>query len=66
MSYTWTAWVGDIRVIQMGATHFVPALLGPQLAAKWLLTGGLFDGAQAAEMGLVSCLCPLLPCCRHN
>jgi len=37
----------------MGATHFVPALLGPQLAAKWLLTGGIFDGAQAAEMGLV-------------
>jgi enoyl-CoA hydratase len=37
----------------MAATHFVPQIVGNQLAAKWLLTGGTFTGIEAKEMGLV-------------
>lgn len=37
----------------MAATHFVPKIIGDQQAAKWLLTGGTFDGVAAKEMGLV-------------
>jgi len=37
----------------MAATHFVPQIVGQQNAAKWLLTGGTFDGTEAKAMGLV-------------
>lgn len=37
----------------MAATHFVPQIIGTQQAARWLLTGGTFDGVEARAMGLV-------------
>jgi len=37
----------------MGATHFMPAIVGPQAAARMLLTGDVVDGTEAQEMGLV-------------
>jgi enoyl-CoA hydratase len=37
----------------MGSTHFLPRLIGPQLAARMLLTGELVSGEEAARMGLV-------------
>ncbi len=36
----------------MGATWFLPRLLGPERAAAWLYTGALFDGRSAAAQGL--------------
>lgn len=36
----------------MGATWFLPQLVGPERAAAWLLTGALVDGATAAAQGL--------------
>ncbi|MEX2549919.1 MAG: enoyl-CoA hydratase-related protein [Nitriliruptoraceae bacterium] len=36
----------------MGATWFLPRLLGAERAAAWLYTGALFDGATAAAHGL--------------
>jgi enoyl-CoA hydratase/carnithine racemase len=38
----------------MGSTHILPALIGPQLAAKMCLTGELINGTTAAEYGLVA------------
>ncbi|KAJ9471250.1 3-hydroxybutyryl-CoA dehydratase-like protein [Diplonema papillatum] len=36
----------------MGASFHLPRLVGPQLAAKMILTGDNVDGAEAAAMGL--------------
>ncbi len=36
----------------MGASWFLPRLLGPERAAAWLYTGALFDGRSAAAQGL--------------
>ncbi len=36
----------------MAATHFTPQLLGTQTAASYLLTGRIFNGTKAVEMGL--------------
>jgi enoyl-CoA hydratase/carnithine racemase len=36
----------------MGATWFLPRLLGPERAAAWLYTGALSDGETAAAQGL--------------
>ncbi|MFZ9888441.1 MAG: enoyl-CoA hydratase/isomerase family protein [Myxococcota bacterium] len=38
----------------MGATFFLPALVGPQAASRLLLTGDVIDGEEAARLGLVS------------
>lgn len=38
----------------MGATHFLPNLIGPQLASRLLLTGDVISGSEAEEMGLVA------------
>ena len=37
----------------MGATHFLPRLVGPQAAARMCLTGEPVSGAEAARIGLV-------------
>lgn len=37
----------------MGATHFLPRIVGPQHAARLLLTGDMVSGDEAAAMGLV-------------
>lgn len=44
----------------MGATHFLPRLLGPGLASDLLLTGRRVDAAEALQIGLVSRLGPAL------
>lgn len=38
----------------MGATHFLPALVGPQIASRMMLTGEVFDGDEAQRVGLVA------------
>ena len=38
----------------MAATHFLPALVGPQMAAELLLTGRIVDSEEALRLGLVS------------
>ena len=38
----------------MGCTHTLPALVGPQVAARMLLTGELLTGEQALREGLVA------------
>jgi len=38
----------------MGATHFLPAIVGPQVAARMLLTGELITGEQALTEGLIA------------
>jgi enoyl-CoA hydratase len=35
----------------MGATHFLPLLVGDQIAYKLLLTGDLITGEEAARIG---------------
>ena len=37
----------------MGSTFFLPSILGPQLAARLMLTGEVINGKTAVEMGLV-------------
>lgn len=37
----------------MGATHFMTQIVGPQHAARMLLTGDVVSGKEAAAMGLV-------------
>lgn len=37
----------------MGGTHFLPALVGSQIATKMLLTGALITGKEARDLGLV-------------
>lgn len=38
----------------MGATHFLPRLVGPQIASRMMLTGEVVDGAEAERVGLVA------------
>jgi len=38
----------------MAATHFLPKLVGPQVAADLLLTGRIVDAKEAVALGLVS------------
>ena len=38
----------------MGASHFLPSIVGPQVAAQMMLTGELISGSQAADRGLVA------------
>ena len=38
----------------MAATHFLPQLVGPQVAAELLLTGRLVDSQEAVRLGLVA------------
>jgi enoyl-CoA hydratase/carnithine racemase len=38
----------------MGATHFLPSLVGHQIAARLLLTAEKISGAEALTLGLVS------------
>jgi len=40
----------------MGCTHFLPKIVGPQVAARMLLTGELVTGEQAYREGLVAAL----------
>ena len=37
----------------MGATHLMTQIVGPQHAARMLLTGDVVSGKEAAAMGLV-------------
>eukprot|EP00939_MAST-03C_sp_MAST-3C-sp1_P005094 g5094.t1 len=37
----------------MGATHFLPSVAGPEIAARMLLTGELVDGNRARELNIV-------------
>lgn len=37
----------------MGASHFLPQIVGPQQAARLMLTGCVVEGKEAADMGLV-------------
>jgi enoyl-CoA hydratase/carnithine racemase len=38
----------------MGSTHFLPRLIGNQMAAQMMLTGQVIDGKEAHRIGLVS------------
>ena len=38
----------------MGSTHFMPRLVGDQMAAQLMLTGKVIDGTEAHRIGLVS------------
>ena len=38
----------------MGATHFLPQIVGPQIASRMMLTGEVVDGVEAARVGLVA------------
>jgi enoyl-CoA hydratase/carnithine racemase len=38
----------------MGATHFLPSLVGHQIAARLLLTGEKISGVEALKLGLVA------------
>ena len=38
----------------MGASHFLPSIVGPQVAAQMMLIGELISGSQAADRGLVA------------
>jgi enoyl-CoA hydratase/carnithine racemase len=40
------------------STHYLPRLVGPGVAADWLLSGRVFDAAEALSTGLVSRLLP--------
>ena len=40
----------------MGCTHFLPKIVGPQVAARMMLTGELIKGDQAYKEGLVAAL----------
>merc|ERR1712106_230470 len=41
----------------MAATHFLPSIVGPQMAADLLLTGRLVKAEEALSMGLVKDIC---------
>lgn len=52
----------------MAATHFTAQILGPQMAAKLLLTGEIITGEEAARIGLVMEALPaddVLPRAHH-
>lgn len=38
----------------MGATHFLPSIVGPQVASELMLTGKVIDGTEAERCGLVA------------
>lgn len=38
----------------MGATHFLPSIVGPQVASEMMLTGKVISGEEAAKVGLVA------------
>jgi enoyl-CoA hydratase len=38
----------------MGATHFLPKIVGPQIASQLMLTGELVTGDEAKDLGLVA------------
>jgi enoyl-CoA hydratase/carnithine racemase len=38
----------------MGCSHFLPQIVGPQLAARMMLTGEVIDGQEALERRLVA------------
>lgn len=38
----------------MGATHFLPSIVGPQASAELLLTGKVISSEEAAKLGLVA------------
>jgi enoyl-CoA hydratase/carnithine racemase len=38
----------------MGSTHFLPRIVGPQQAAKLMLTGQIIDGVEALRIGMVA------------
>jgi len=38
----------------MGATHFLPSIVGPQVASELLLTGKVIQGDEAARCGLIA------------
>lgn len=38
----------------MGATHFLPSIVGPQIASDMMLTGKIISGEEAAKVGLVA------------
>jgi enoyl-CoA hydratase/carnithine racemase len=38
----------------MGSTYFLPALVGPQIAARMLLTGEVISGTKAEALGMVA------------
>jgi len=38
----------------MGCTYFLPSIAGPQVAARLLLSGDIFSGTDAMNMGIVS------------
>jgi enoyl-CoA hydratase len=41
----------------MGATYFVPQIVGPSVAAELLLTGRVIDAHEALRIGIVSRVC---------
>jgi enoyl-CoA hydratase len=42
----------------MGATHFLPRIAGPQVAARLILTGAVIKGDEAVRLGVVGESCP--------
>ena len=48
MSMKWSSILG------MAATHFLPTLVGPSMAASLLLTGKIIGAEEALNSGLVS------------
>lgn len=42
----------------MGATHFLPKIVGPERAARWLCSGAVFPGAEASKWGIASDVVP--------
>lgn len=38
----------------MASTHFLPLIVGPQIASEMLLTGKLYSGTEAARKGVVA------------
>lgn len=41
----------------MGATHFLPRIVGPQAASRLILTGDIIKGAEAERIGMVAECC---------
>jgi enoyl-CoA hydratase len=43
-----------LSACDVGTSYFLPRLVGPGIAAELMLTGRLFDAAEAREMRLIS------------